>query len=72
MYYYNNKCYSFCFNNCHSFVARCLNKLKYKGNFVDDKYEDEEYIDPNQEYEEAEEFDDKGRLMSYYINMVKD
>ena len=28
---YNNKCYSFCFNNCHSYVARCLNKLKYKG-----------------------------------------
>ena len=28
---YNNQCYSFCFNNCHSYVARCLNKLKYKG-----------------------------------------
>ena len=30
-YDYNNKYYSFCFNNCHSYVARCLNKLKYKG-----------------------------------------
>lgn len=30
-YDYNNKYYSFCFNNCHSFVARCLNHLKYKG-----------------------------------------
>ena len=28
---YREKNYSFCFNNCHSFVARCLNKLKYKG-----------------------------------------
>ena len=28
---YNDKNYSFCFNNCHSYVARCLNKLKYKG-----------------------------------------
>ena len=30
-YDYNNKYYSFCCNNCHSFVARCLNHLKYKG-----------------------------------------
>ena len=28
---YSEKMYSFCFNNCHSFIARCLNKLKYKG-----------------------------------------
>lgn len=28
---YSEKWYSFCFNNCHSYVARCLNKLKYKG-----------------------------------------
>ena len=28
---YNEQFYSFCFNNCHSFVARCLNKLRYKG-----------------------------------------
>ena len=28
---YNDKNYNFCFNNCHSYVARCLNKLKYKG-----------------------------------------
>ena len=28
---YNKQNYSFCFNNCHSYVARCLNKLKYKG-----------------------------------------
>ena len=28
---YNRKFYCFCYNNCHSFVARCLNKLKYKG-----------------------------------------
>ena len=28
---YNEKDYSFCFNNCHSYVARCLNTLKYKG-----------------------------------------
>ena len=28
---YNRQCYSFCFNNCHSYVARCLNRLKYKG-----------------------------------------
>ena len=28
---YSEKYYSFCFNNCHSYVARCLNKLKYKG-----------------------------------------
>ena len=28
---YNEQCYSFCFNNCHSYVARCLNILKYKG-----------------------------------------
>ena len=27
---YNNKNYSFCFNNCHSYIAACLNKLKYK------------------------------------------
>ena len=28
---YQEQFYSFCFNNCHSYVARCLNKLKYKG-----------------------------------------
>ena len=28
---YREQDYSFCLNNCHSFVARCLNKLKYKG-----------------------------------------
>ena len=28
---YKQKFYSFCFNNCHSYVARCLNRLKYKG-----------------------------------------
>jgi len=28
---YKKMNYSFCFNNCHSFVARCLNRLKYKG-----------------------------------------
>ena len=27
---YNNQFYSFCCNNCHSFVAHCLNKLNYK------------------------------------------
>ena len=29
---YSEKMYSLIFNNCHSYVARCLNKLKYKGN----------------------------------------
>ena len=28
---YTEQNYSFCCNNCHSFIARCLNKLKYKG-----------------------------------------
>ena len=28
---YNEKYYSLFFNNCHSYIARCLNKLKYKG-----------------------------------------
>ena len=28
---YSEQMYSFCCNNCHSFIARCLNKLKYKG-----------------------------------------
>ena len=28
---YMEQMYSFCCNNCHSFIARCLNKLKYKG-----------------------------------------
>ena len=28
---YKKKFYSFCCNNCHSYVARCLNRLKYKG-----------------------------------------
>ena len=28
---YKQKFYSFCCNNCHSYVARCLNRLKYKG-----------------------------------------
>ena len=27
---YNNECYNFCCNNCHSFVAHCFNKLNYK------------------------------------------
>ena len=28
---YTKQMYSFCCNNCHSFIARCLNRLKYKG-----------------------------------------
>ena len=28
---YSEQMYSFCCNNCHSFIARCLNKMKYKG-----------------------------------------
>ena len=28
---YMQQMYSFCCNNCHSFIARCLNKLRYKG-----------------------------------------
>ena len=28
---YTQQMYSFCCNNCHSFIARCLNKLRYKG-----------------------------------------
>ena len=28
---YSEQMYSFCCNNCHSFIARCLNRLKYKG-----------------------------------------
>ena len=28
---YSQLMYSFCCNNCHSFIARCLNKLRYKG-----------------------------------------
>ena len=28
---YNSQDYNFFCNNCHSFVAECLNKLKYKG-----------------------------------------
>ena len=28
---YTEQMYSFCCNNCHSFIARCLNRLKYKG-----------------------------------------
>lgn len=28
---YRKMNYSFCCNNCHSFVAACLNKIKYKG-----------------------------------------
>ena len=28
---YSRQMYSFCCNNCHSFIARCLNKMKYKG-----------------------------------------
>ena len=29
--YYNKLDYNFCTNNCHSFVANVLNRLKYKG-----------------------------------------
>ena len=28
---YKQQMYSFCCNNCHSFIARCLNKMNYKG-----------------------------------------
>ena len=28
---YSKMMYSLCFNNCHSFIARCLNRLRYKG-----------------------------------------
>ena len=28
---YSEQMYSFCCNNCHSFIARCLNNMKYKG-----------------------------------------
>lgn len=30
--HYNGMDYSLCCNNCHSYVADCLNKMKYKGN----------------------------------------